>query len=698
MAPRVKRPSSMARGPTSRSRRVILVLEDDGATQARRRLKAVGDELSERVTVRLHSVADGEPHLVAEQRYRAGTMTRRGRAGKGAFVLRMIEECSAADGAVLVAGSAYGSNGEFLDGLSKRRMHFIAEVRASELRPGEGGRNRSRLSRPTVERLLRVAHWHSLEVTIPSTHRMQQFSAALLPGAIPHHGVAGRLFAAQTGRIGGVHRGTVFGFTSLDTNDLEDLVTTLLWTRWIRTKLRRDARGQTNSARATSIVVGRAASVTVRANITLAAQQDDRLEELSAGKSHRRGVLGGHERHLNIVELFAGAGGMGLGFLLASGRGYKLIFSGEVNPIYVATLRRNHDLIATRRTMAKSVPAETRPVDLRSGDAHDLAASIAQRAGGVDILIGGPPCQGFSNANRNSWSRENPNNKLVDVFISYVEKLTPPLFVMENVQGILWTSKGGRSDTTVSIVDHLARRLKRAGYDVFPRLLDAVWFGVPQFRSRFFLVGIHRDLGYHPDDFGPWGPFPRPTHGTVKGRPYVTVREAIGDLPRLGNGEGGSEIGYHAPTSDRIHNQFLSYVRSSAPRDVIHEHVTSRHADYVIERYRRIPPGGNWEDIADTMSNYADVGRTHSNIYRRLKWDQPAITIGHYRKSMLVHPRQHRGLSLREASRLQSFPDWFRFAGNASGEDGGLVHKQQQLANAVCPLVTKAIAEFFRGI
>jgi site-specific DNA-cytosine methylase len=126
--------------------------------------------------------------------------------------------------------------------------------------------------------------------------------------------------------------------------------------------------------------------------------------------------------------------------------------------------------------------------------------------------------------------------------------------------------------------------------------------------------------------------------------------------------------------------------------------VTSKHADYVIDRYRKIPAGGNWEDIRDELTNYAEVSRTHSNIYRRLRWDEPSITIGHYRKSMLVHPSQHRGLSLREAARLQSFPDWFRFAGTANGDAGGLVHKQQQLANAVCPLVTKAVAELIRDL
>jgi site-specific DNA-cytosine methylase len=145
-------------------------------------------------------------------------------------------------------------------------------------------------------------------------------------------------------------------------------------------------------------------------------------------------------------------------------------------------------------------------------------------------------------------------------------------------------------------------------------------------------------------------------------------------------------------------NEFLRYVRDGAEEAAILNHVTSKHADYVIQRYRNIPPGGNWEAIRDDLTNYANVSRTHSNIYRRLRWAEPSVTIGHYRKSMIVHPSQNRGLSLREAARLQSFPDWFCFAGNADGRAGGLVHRQQQLANAVSPLVTKAIAEFLLSL
>ena len=135
-------------------------------------------------------------------------------------------------------------------------------------------------------------------------------------------------------------------------------------------------------------------------------------------------------------------------------------------------------------------------------------------------------------------------------------------------------------------------------------------------------------------------------------------------------------------------------MREYAPADVIFDHVTSRHADYVIQRYRGIPPGGNWRNIAALMTNYTAVERTHSNIYRRLRWDETSITIGDYRKSMIVHPDQDRGLSVREAARLQSFPDWYSFSGGANPARSGIMYKQKQLANAVCPLVTRAIAEF----
>ena len=435
-----------------------------------------------------------------------------------------------------------------------------------------------------------------------------------------------------------------------------------------------------------------------RSNITLARLQDEsRVEIETISSSRPRGLLAKGSSFLNVVELFAGAGGMGLGFILAkhAGRRFRLIFSGEVHPIYVETLKCNHGLFSRmQKPGACLVPEQenVHPIDLERKSALEHVASVARAAGGAHVLIGGPPCQGFSSANRNSWSSDNPNNRLVDVFMRYVDKLRPPVFLMENVQGIVWTAKNGNNNT-LSVAEYVLGKMKTFGYLVFPKLLDAVWYGVPQYRTRFFLMGIHRDTGYCEADFDDWGPFPTPTHGRFSGRPFVTTREAIGDLPTIGNGHSVNEMDYCEPAT-KADNEFLSLMRKCAPKREILDHVTSRHADYVIDRYKRIPAGGNWQDISEMMSNYAQLERTHSNIYRRLKWDEPSITIGHYRKSMLVHPEQHRGLSLREACRLQSFPDWFRFVGTLDGRSGGLMHKQQQLANAVCPLVSKAIAKF----
>lgn len=444
--------------------------------------------------------------------------------------------------------------------------------------------------------------------------------------------------------------------------------------------------------------VGGSLDIQHRSNITLARLQDESRVKIENTRTSRfKGLLARRSSFLNIVELFAGAGGMGLGFMLAkrAGKRFRLVFSGEVHPIYAETLKRNHRFLSRMQKHEICLvpkPEDVHPIDLDEKDALEHVVSLVRKAGGVDVLIGGPPCQGFSNANRNSWSSDNPNNRLVNVFMKYVDKLRPPIFLMENVQGIVWTSKNGAGND-LSVAEYALRRMKSLGYLVFPKLLDAVWYGVPQYRTRFFLLGIHEDVGYSVEDFGPWGPFPAPSHGPATKRPFVTIREAIADLPTIGNGHSLDEMEYQEPDK-RANKGYLKIIRRGASKGTVSDHVTSRHADYVIERYKRIPAGGNWRDIAEMMSNYAQLERTHSNIYKRLKWDEPSITIGHYRKSMLVHPDQHRGLSLREACRLQSFPDWFRFAGTLDGKSGGLMHKQQQLANAVCPLVSKAIAEY----
>ncbi len=671
----------------------ILLLEDNSTAAERRRLAGVGSEdAGQTITVRVHRLNGASKVVVARRTYEAGSM-RSKRSAKIELAAKLVDRAANGGLPVVVAGTSYGSTSAFLEMLGERDLPFVVQVRPSTaVQLNERGR-------PTVAaaETLERGRWRDISTLMPDGEGLDCSAAKLATVALPTGGT-GKLFAAQVGGIQGVHRGTIIGLASFDAS-LADLVQLVAHVRWIRRASRKEKRGHAGGSTGAE-PSGAASSITARANIALARRQDARAQsELPQSHTSANGFLRRAASILNVVELFSGAGGMGLGFLLGGGEQgrYRIVYSGEANPIFAQTLRANHKSFeqAVRLRPGTRTPELVEPADLRRRAVLERAESVSREAGGAHFLIGGPPCQGFSMANRNSWSASNPHNELVDVFIKYILRLRPLGFLMENVQGILWTPNAG---TSVSVVDVIERRLKAAGYVLFPKLLDAVWYGVPQNRTRFFLMGLHRDLGYSADDFGPWGPFPKPSHGSPS-RPFVTVRQAIADLPRIGNGESEERASYNGPSGEVLGgNEFLRYARAGAEDGVIFDHVTSKHADYVIERYRSIPAGGNWESIRDQMTNYADVSRTHSNIYRRLRWDEPSITIGHYRKSMLVHPSQHRGLSLREASRLQSFPDWFRFAGTSNGTSGGLVHKQQQLANAVCPLVTRAIAEFMLNL
>jgi DNA-cytosine methyltransferase len=690
------RPTAKRNSPT------IFVVEDNAARSNRRSIAGVTDPGRTSVLLQLHKIGAAGPVVVAQRRYRTG---KRRKTRRVELALQLLNDSLRArqSRCVIVAGTAYGSNEAFVAGLIARSLDFATEIRPSTRLITLDDRSRSGRKKPVTARaLLRDAAWKKFKIRVPGADAIIDYYAADLGNVRLGRGTMARLVAAQTGGISGLHRGTVFFLTSQRDPNLKRVLQMVGWARWIRPAVRREERKDTAAAKsgAPDRVVPGGTSISVRANIHLGRRQDEstRWEDLKAAQTPTatRGVFASLKR-INVVELFAGAGGMGLGFLLAANNRarYRLVYSGEAHPIYSQTLKRNHDEWRRLRGRRDDTPKEVRPVDLRTLAAFNEIKARVKECGGAHLLIGGPPCQGFSSANRNSWHGANPNNDLVRVFMRYVQTLQPLIFLMENVQGILWTPRTGQR-SNASVVHHLERRFAAMGYTVFPKLLDAVWYGVPQHRSRFFLLGIRSDLGYSREDFGEWGPYPLPTHGPGTERPYVTVRDAIRDLPAIGNGHEKDLLRYNSGSTrvSSARNDFLRLMRSGARGAFLSDHVTSRHADYVIDRYRAIPPGENWEAISDKLTNYTAVQRTHSNIYRRLTWDEPSITIGHYRKSMLVHPRQHRGLSLREASRLQSFPDWFRFAGSANGNGGGLVHKQQQLANAVCPLVTKAIAEF----
>jgi DNA-cytosine methyltransferase len=683
----------------------LWVVDDDEALSERQKPREPGDA-AEHTTVRLHLVEQGAFSTLQKQSYKPGSLAQ---GGKCALALSLIKRAQSPLNVVVVAGSTYGGNRNFIESLADLKLNFVVGLKPTTklgAQPKESGKEQiSRCLK--LEDFLFGAHWQRIKIQPPENVGAVQCSAAEL-GFIQFGGIDNlRLFAVASGGIIGLKRGLMIGATTLVDASLSQLAETLGWVRWLRPLSRRKARlAKTVSLTEARLGFPKAKSqdtslfdFALRSNITISSQHDAADSSRApryAAVQNLRNLLTANKRFLNVAELFAGAGGMGLGFLLANNltAKYKIAFAGEIDPVCIATLRANHNYLAAHPSLTgqDTTPPSVAPIDLRSTEGMRSVEAAARTSGGIDVLIGGPPCQGFSSANRNTWRSDNPHNQLVNTFLEHVERLAPPVILMENVQGILWTPPHTEGLNEISVADFVASRLARAGYMVFPKILDAVWYGVPQYRSRFFLLGIRNNLGYSREDFGDWGPYPRPTHGPSTKRSYVTVREAIGDLPEIGNGTNDECLPHRSPKA----GGYLRQMRAGGVANTIYDHVTSRHADYVIERYRAIPPGGNWQNVVHLMTNYADVDRTHSNIYRRLEWDKPSITIGHYRKSMLIHPEQHRGLSLREAARLQSFPDWFRFAGSPdnNGRHNGLMYKQQQLANAVCPLVTKALAEF----
>jgi DNA-methyltransferase (dcm) len=338
------------------------------------------------------------------------------------------------------------------------------------------------------------------------------------------------------------------------------------------------------------------------------------------------------------IDLFAGAGGMSLG---AQWAGIQIKLAVENNPYAAATYAHNHP-----------------GVSLFNKDIRKLKQIAIERGRDQVIVLGGPPCKGFSTSNQRTRNQNNPNNHLFKEFIRVVKLIRPDWVVFENVKGILETEGG-------FFVDKIQNSLKRLGYTLSVGLLNASNFGVPQNRSRFFIIGSLHGLRIEM-------PIPNVSR-------YLTVEEAIIDLPLLENGASFVRLPYRTIPS----SNYAAVLRSTLIESP--NHLVTRNAPHIIKRFQYVPQGGNWEHIPQSlMKNYKNSSKCHTGIYYRLRSDEPSKVIGNYRKNMLIHPYQDRGLSVREAARLQSFPDNFEFKGSIG-------FQQEQVGNAVPPLLAKAV-------
>lgn len=341
------------------------------------------------------------------------------------------------------------------------------------------------------------------------------------------------------------------------------------------------------------------------------------------------------------IDLFSGAGGMSLGASLSGVSVYSAIERDEH-----AALTYEHNHANTHVLITDVISLSPESIRALRKDVSDL------------ILFGGPPCQGFSYSNPRHRNRENPSNWLFEEFLRYVSIINPAWVVFENVRGLQDTARG-------YFLRRVVCGLRSQGFRTADGVLDAADFGVPQNRERFFVVGNRIGVSYQMP--------------TVPKRCRVTVGEALRDLPDLTNGNSTCTMSYGRATP----SAFGSKMRGSM--GACTNNLVSRNSALVIERYRHVPQGGNWRNIPDSlMYNYRDRTRCHTGIYHRLDRDRPSVVVGNFRKNMLIHPEQNRGLSVREAARLQSFPDSYHFRGSIG-------FQQQQVGNAVPPLLAKAV-------
>ena len=335
-------------------------------------------------------------------------------------------------------------------------------------------------------------------------------------------------------------------------------------------------------------------------------------------------------KKLRVLDLFCGAGGLSLGFRLA---GFEIVGGVEWDKAAMETHKKN---FKTKFEFC--------------GDIRQISDKrIEETIKNVDVIIGGPPCQGFSAANRYEKEEEDPRNKLFFEYLRFVKKLKPKAFVIENVRQILTKDNGYAKNRILEITEKL-------GYVVKVDVLLASDYGVPQDRRRAIFVGIRKDYGVAFD-----------FDSMEKSDRKYTVFDAIGDL---------------CYPNENITNNFLRYAKDI--NEMIANHNPKYPCEKVQKRISYVPQGGNWQDVPKELWDTQRNNR-HSSAYKRLSFDEPSITIdtGHMN---YFHPIENRTPTVRESARLQSFPDSFVFEGNQS-------EQLRQVGNAVPPLMARAIAK-----
>ncbi|TCS64681.1 DNA cytosine methyltransferase [Varunaivibrio sulfuroxidans] len=357
---------------------------------------------------------------------------------------------------------------------------------------------------------------------------------------------------------------------------------------------------------------------------------------------------------LTAVDLFCGAGGLSEGFRQA---GFDVLVGVDSDPYAIQTFKVTHPgAVGICR-------------DIEQVSASQLMEKTGLKQGELTCLVGGPPCQAFSVYNHQRGMHDDRSG-LFRHYLRIVQELRPEWVVMENVLGITSAGNG-------QAVQEIKSELYKLGYDVDTSILKAEDFGVPQERRRIFFVGNRIN-----------SPIPEfvPTFGVNDDKPFVTVWDAISDLPTIGNGEDAGASKYRTQAT----NEFQREMRGNAK--TVTCHVAPKLGQINLDRMKHIPEGGSWRDIPFDLlpAGMKRAKRSdHTKRYGRLVktgLSSTILTKCDLHWSACIHPNQDRTLTVREAARLQSFPDLYVF-------EGPRTEQYVQVGNAVPPRLARHVAE-----
>ncbi|MCK5538642.1 MAG: DNA cytosine methyltransferase [Bacteroidales bacterium] len=385
---------------------------------------------------------------------------------------------------------------------------------------------------------------------------------------------------------------------------------------------------------------------------------------------------------MKILDTFAGAGGFSLGFEMA---GCEITGAIEIDKWASETFKFNHP---NTNVICNDI------TKLTDKDILNLFGNEQP-----DIILGGPPCQGFSICNKNSGDPKDPKNSLFEEFIRVGRVLKPKIMIMENVPNLVKAKTANKE----MVIDIICTELEKMGFYVYYDILEATNYGIPQIRKRLFVIASKKQLE---------NPFPKPTHTLNSGKNDLLSEElekcpslwdAISDLPEIEAREGSEEQKYTIKTKTK----YQKFLRNG--NTTLYNHKAMCHSKRIVERFSSMSCGDSISDVPEHLKPYKRntteiSGKVYDQNNRRMQPNKPCHTIAASFYANFVHPFKNRNFTAREGARIQSFPDSFVFKGKPTVVSQKLLAREgrtdekylcqyNQIGNAVPPLLAKAVAK-----